>query len=704
MCTFASEMRQIRILSGNYILIAFFLLVLIVAGTYSGIGIWKMLLLSVVYISGIIIPGFLLLRWLGLRLKNNTSMLLTACGVGYVVMAVIYALFLICGIQHLSGWFIWILSGICLLSFSKGTLRKDLKVLLFEGNNDVIVLLTIFLITLVLCFVLFRLPIRSVEITGYQDIPYDQMYWMKNSVAATKGFPLPELSVSGLNMYWHMFSCFNIALFHYATGVEIFGLCFSLSYVWHIMLLSGGVYALANELLKERRFVFFVVVLTLLCSSAEYYTDVLYLVHLYYCTLGTPNAIATELLSFLILLKSIEGGRVNWRIMPLLVILVAATVGYKSPIGLILLVGVGCTLVILGLRHRTELLSSIGALMLISLLSIMVLKIFVASDDTLVSAHSNNQVALTFRTAIQTGLFQGLVPLLSDVVGIEIHIVSLILAIPFLLMAHPIIPLMAIVLFSFFIFRKRISFSDDVVLYVLAPLFSMCVTGMAAFLAFTHSGFAQAYFMYAVIPFAILFTQIAIENYFCGSWCRHGLWIFVGCSFLIMPISALTYVYDEEFRHDPKKLSCEGTSTTVKEWLGLSWAKENLPESAVIVSNKVLAPVRGNRSYITSSYAERQVFFEGYISTNLPNDYIVRERLGLVARYFSGDLKAREELKKEGVTHVVVFKTISFSDRATIDWAGDGIPRTLVFNSLSDVNIRKGTVLYENEEIKVLTL
>ena len=232
----------------------------------------------------------------------------------------------------------------------------------------------------------------------------------------------------------------------------------------------------------------------------------------------------------------------------------------------------------------------------------------------------------------------------------------------------------------------------------------MCVTGMAAFLAFTHSGFAQAYFMYAVIPFAILFTQIAIENYFCGSWCRHGLWIFVGCSFLIMPISALTYVYDEEFRHDPKKLSCEGTSTTVKEWLGLSWAKENLPESAVIVSNKVLAPVRGNRSYITSSYAERQVFFEGYISTNLPNDYIVRERLGLVARYFSGDLKAREELKKEGVTHVVVFKTISFSDRATIDWAGDGIPRTLVFNSLSDVNIRKGTVLYENEEIKVLTL
>ena len=56
-----------------------------------------------------------------------------------------------------------------------------------------------------------------------------------------------------------------------------------------------------------------------------------------------------------------------------------------------------------------------------------------------------------------------------------------------------------------------------------------------------------------------------------------------------------------------------------------------------------------------------------------------------------------EELKKEGVTHVVVFKTISFSDRATIDWAGDGIPRTLVFNSLSDVNIRKGTVLYENQ-------
>ena len=210
-------MRQIRILSQNYTLIAFFLLILIMVGIYSGIGIWKMLLLCIVNISGIIFPSFLLLRWLGLRLKNNTSMLLTACGVGYAIMAVVYAMFLICGIQHLSGWFVWILSGICLLTFLKGEFRKDLKTLLFDGNNDVIVLHTLFLISLVLCFVLFHLPIRSVEITGYQDIPYDQMYWMKNSVAATKGFPLPELSVSGLNMYWHMFSCFNIALFHYAT-------------------------------------------------------------------------------------------------------------------------------------------------------------------------------------------------------------------------------------------------------------------------------------------------------------------------------------------------------------------------------------------------------------------------------------------------------------------------------------------------------
>ena len=689
--------------SFNVTLIALFLLTLMTVGLLVGIEAWQTFLFCLVNITGVLFPGYLLVRWSDFHFKNNTSLLLVSYGVGFAVMAILYAILLICGFHQSSGWVMWGVSLMCVLTLLSSKIRHDMATIFMGTNRDLVFIEVLFLVLIVFCLILFQRPLSSVEFTGYQDIPYDHMYWMKNCVAATKDYPLPELSVSGYKMYWHMFSCFNIAMFHFATGIQIFYLCFSLSCVWEIILLLGGTYALANELLKDRRYVFTALIMMLLCSSAEYYTHIQYLIHLWFCTMGTPEAIASELLCILLLLKAIEGQQINWKRIPLVVLLALSATGYKSPIGLIMLVGIGSVLLIQSMRNRRAAVSSLTVLLIISLLSILVIKVFVASDQTLTSPYSNNQVTLTFRTATQVGMMQGLVSLLTDFCGMEIHVVSLLLTIPCMLVVHPVMPLLAFLLIMTCVKRNQIHFSNEILFYIIIPLLIMCMAGIAAFLLFTHYGFAQSYFLYAIIPLAVILSMMVIEKY---SWLendlyRSGLYLYIGCTLVILPVCVLNYEH-EELRHAPSEISREGTSLTTNEWKGLTWTRDHLPETAVIVTNKVLAPKRGNKSYITSCYTERQVYFEGYISANLPNDYIVKDRLELIANYFGGDLKARDTLKKEGVTHVVIYKSLSDIDKVSINWGG--VTNTLIFNPLSESCISQGETLFENEEIKVTTL
>ena len=141
-----------------------------------------------------------------------------------------------------------------------------------------------------------------------------------------------------------------------------------------------------------------------------------------------------------------------------------------------------------------------------------------------------------------------------------------------------------------------------------------------------------------------------------------------------------TFTLEGKYCPDPNQKSCDGTSLTRNEWKGLVWARDHLPESAILLTNKGLAPVNGYRAFVTCAYSERQVFLEGSSSTIFPNDHFVSDRSGLMSRYFKGDVSARDELKREGVTHVVIYK------------------------SLSNVDFDDSEILYENDEIAIRTL
>ena len=119
------------------------------------------------------------------------------------------------------------------------------------------------------------------------------------------------------------------------------------------------------------------------------------------------------------------------------------------------------------------------------------------------------------------------------------------------------------------------------------------------------------------------------------------------------------------------------------EIAGLRWIRDILSENIVLVTNKVLfgnlEETKFSRTFITSEYSERQVYLEGFSSTNLPDMEFVMERLSQLRDYYNGVPGSVEVLRENGVTYAVLFKGGSNSSI-----------------------LPEGNLIYENEDIAVL--
>lgn len=671
-----------RVMYANGTLIMLFMACLTVAGLFAGVSAWNLALFLFLQMAGILLSGFFLLQSTGLRFKNQISNLFVGYGIGMAIWAMIYALLIYLNIHKWSPILLYTVSFFSVLALLKRDLRNSFLSYLGNENNDNKFLLSLFVVIFVFGFLVFQYPHRIVSDTGYLDMHMDHVYWLKNCVASTKGYPLPELNALGINLYWHLFSSFNIALFHLSSGIDIYFLCFSLSYIWHIFMMMGGAYVLANELLSNRKYVFTALVLILLCSSAEPYTLVYYLDHLWGCSMGTADAIAVSMMAFALTIKTIEDMRINWRFAPFSVIMIVSAVGYKSPVGLVLLAGVSCALFVLCLRNREAIIHTLGLLLVLCVITVVLLKVFVIADNALTSSTSNHKLVLNFMTVLWPDINSQIVGFFEEI-GIRPMITILFLIIPYTLVMHPIMPVLAIVVVGLIGRRKNVLQMPYKYQSVGLAFFMMALIGIVAFLSLCHPGLAQCYFLFAGIPFAVIFSFLVIEIFFSQKYFkyRHYLYCLIVCSFVATILCAPeTFTLEGKYCPNPNQRSCDGTSLTRNEWKGLVWVRDNLPESAILLTNKGLAPVNGYRAFVTCAYSERQVFLEGSSSTIFPNDHFVPERLDLMSRYFEGDVSAREELKQDGVTHVVIYK------------------------SLSNVDFDDSKILYENDEIAIRTL
>lgn len=661
-----------RVFNSNLLILFAFILALIGSGIVAGIEATSLVILLFAQLFGILLPGMTIASLIHIPLKDSVSYIFAGYAIGYALTSILYALMIVFNIHHLSPYIFYF---ICITSIVTLYFKRDVLPQLVEKSENNTFLFVVFILMVAIGFLVYQIPFRSAMITGFQDMYFDSTYWFKNCVASTKGYPLPELSVLGNNLYWHLFSCFNIAMLHLSTNIEIYDLCFSLSSVTRSFLLVGCSYVFLNEFTKTKWYLRIAIIILLFCTSIEPLTWVYFLEHIYATHLGVVDGLSLSLISVVFFSKSYKEGRF---ILPLLIIAVflyVAAVGSKVPNGLMVLVFVGSIMLYDVIKTHKINYSFFLVASLYALLFVLISKVFVIDGNALVSETSSHKLTLNFSTTIRPSIINLIYEKMVEL-GLGNVIPIIILSIPYVIVTSPIMALFALAIIL--LIKNRRIIRDEGLSAVLFSLLLVSFSGILLFLAFDHPGFSQVYFLFGIFPFALLFSINMFERYIGNASIKYSRVIYVIISLIIIcniAISKRTFILKDKYDLTDGMVSKSGTSISRNEMIGLRWARDNMPEGAVIITNKVLEKENGKKSFITSAYSERQVYLEGYVSTNLPNDHIVNDRIGVINSFFSGNLTARDSLVAKGVNYVVVYKNIS------------------------DVNVDKDKVLYENEEI-----
>lgn len=667
-------MNEAGIIHSNLIIIVPFLIALFAAGIYAGVSGLHLLLFMAIQVLGLLIPGILIVNCSGVVFKNSVSKVFAGYTVGYALVTTVYAFMLLLNIHKVCPY---VLYAICLFSLLLILYKRKTFSDLFGRTNDNKILLIFFLIVLFIGFLVYQYPFRSALQIGFQDMYSDSTYWFKNCVASTKGYPLPELSVQGNNLYWHLFSCFNIAMLHFSTGIEIYDLCFSLSYVCKSFVLVGCAYVFINELISNKKLVWTGLAVLLFCSSVEPATWVYFLEHLYATTLGVADGLSLSLLAIVMSFKGLDQKRINYKIIIVTTLLFIASVGSKVPNGFMVLVCLGYFVLYDIVKYRRLKLSYCVVTVLFAVLFLIINKVYVIDGNALVSETSSHKLTLNFSTAITPTIFHFIYKLMIRI-GLGNIIPTILLIVPYIITTSPIMLFFAWAVILIIKRRKELlKLETDGILF---SLFATTLTGLVIFLSLGHPGFSQVYFLFGIFPITLLVSLIVIENYSVKLFFAYRKYIYgimVLSIFCNIAIAKWTFMLNDKFFVKEERTSNSGTSISREEIVGLRWIRDNLEEEAVLVTNKVLEPNSGKHSFVTSAYSERQVYLEGYMATNLPNNHIVNDRLSEIKKYLKGDEEARESLINAGVKYVVLYKNITNEE------------------------IDKFNVLYENKDIAI---
>lgn len=643
-------MHTLRRFCGDKYILLIILLAFLFAGLFGRIDIIPLLGLISIQFAFVFLPGYLLHKKLNIEYKDNISYLFVSYALGFAMMIVLYAVLLLFNIQSTIAYFAYAISAMSIITYFVNGYYKEKSI----SSPSLAMNASLLVIMLIIGFIVFQFPNQSAEVIGYQNMGNDPNYWFKNCVAATKGYPIPELSVNGLHLYWHMFSCFAVAIMHFCTGIEIYEICYSLSYIWDTFLFLGGTYVLANELLNNKKLVVYACVILLLCSCFEPFNYLFYIEHMYGCKLGCTVGQSMSLFAILFMSRIYDNRGIINCLIALLFFM--CTLGAKSSNGSVVLCMAGIFFLMHLLKKRNVARTITLGLLYFGIF-VLVSKIFLIDDNALTSDSSSHKMVLSLVTTVRNPIGYKIFVLLSEFIGQ--HIAFLIAFCVFTITMHYIIvPLGLFALYV--IFKKKISLQ-------LLDIVLLCgsIVGFGLFLFINHPGLSQMYFAFAALPFALLFsfriferTEIVINHRF-WKYIKTVVVFSLVTSAILLPKTFCTHgTYRSN--HDIV-CSDNGFGITKSEIEGLRWVRDNLPEDIVVVTNKIIQgdEYTSDRSFITSAYSERQIYMEGWGSTNLPSKDFSANRLKRTQDYFHGNLEAKKLLLHEGVSYAILFKGMS---------------------------------------------
>ena len=632
-----------------------------IAAYVGGVPASQTVLLIASHIAFMLVPGVALVSNLRLHWKSSVSFLSISYFSGYCLCIIAYIVFLMLGVQAYS----WIYGIVAFLAVVVVSLKGKVSIHNQYDQAEGWSIVGLLVVGFVIVFITYIDAYRSPLVIGYQNIYQDNMYWLKNSVAVTKGYPLPELSVFGLHLYWHIFSNFTVAFLHFTTGMEISDLCF-ISCVWQIFVLVMGTYTIfmENSKLDIVSICCAVIILTFTQGNADK-TGATYLTHFYLCALGCSDGQAAAMFCFVALSKTLYKTN-NLSCYIWLMLLFICTLGFKAPYGCILLVGI-CTVYFCKFFkvERSRRVSEIIKIAVFVFVFFLINQLFIIDDNALTSQTSIHRLAFSPIDSLFRGrLGQYILSFLSDSNLFIKCIAYPITMVIYYFSANGIVVLIFVIAAICLIANKKWDIFLDI---SNMALFVMTIVGVGIFQFVSHRGFSQVYFLFISFPFALLWSINILASL--DNRQLQNIWkIDLQKLLCIMTLLAVIYTAVDAkniFNTGIKSyriINFNAKSTGALDFtngdvLGLRWIRDNLSPDAVITTNKLLAP-NGSITFVTSAYSERQVFLEGYAYANIPNKEYVNRRIEILKRFYTGDISSVIDLANEGVDYAVLFKFI----------------------------------------------
>ena len=594
-------------------------------------------------------PGTMLISLFGLETKKLTEKIFASYLLGYGLTIVLYIGCLLFKLQEYVIYPNLLLSILSVILLIK---KGDYKSLQCDDKRNTIFNVIVLVVAYGVSLLTYTCNNFSPDISGCAVQHQDYLFWMRNCVACTRDFPVHDMSVMGINMYYHYFSSMHIAYLHYVSNIEIFDLCFVYSSITTVLLVFGGSYLLVNKVVKDEWLSMLAIVMVLFTTNIENVTYLYYTNHIYIGSFGFAEGLGMSLFAISLAIQLLNSFEIKrYKLLLAFLFVLGVATGLKAPLTLVILGGLGVTCLLM-LFQKQERLNAF-------IIGIPALLIFVGIYYCFIMNHNNNIdssnrlpdisfVATILRSPFENKLyrlFNGAVhsEMLSSVIVFLVYVV-LVLFLPVTL----------------FLQTKKEQWKRQLSNKIVF-LLSVGLIGFILTTFFEHDGMSQMYYWFIGYP-AVIFGLLSVI----GSWSaiqgkkRYLLISAVGfgvIGLLSTIYSPLKSGVHNLLNSSVTKITNNGFSQTADELIAMRWLRENTDKASIVVSNKVLEEFGGHRSFILSAFSERQAYLEGYGYTTV-NDETREQRLELIKSLYSGEEGSVSLIKSEGVDYVVLFKNI----------------------------------------------
>lgn len=619
-----------------------------------------------VQVCFVYLPGYALQCLLRVSYVNKLSRWFVSYATGYALSVMSYVLLLVMRQQSHVVW-LYVIVAIVSIGYLCRIYRKQgiagFGQEPWQARENTIVGIILF-VAFSIAFVSYQCANMSPRLLGGEVWYFpDLVFWMRNGVAATKSYPLPELSVSG-NLFWyHYFSNLELAFLSLTTGIEMSDMVSVYYYPVYLILYVGGLYVVLKEVAQRQGIVYLGLCIVLFAFSLEKLTHVFFSGKVYGTSFGCVESLAFMCYALYFFFRMTREPEKRGLLLLLSLLMFLQCAGQKGPVAAVLLAGIvsWCAFVMVKRRERKWIMF-VGTMFVSVFVLVSLLFIFGGVPHAEKGSTSEISISLVY-TLYHSGVFLELCQKLNDIVG-SYHLARMISMVLFVC-SFMLIPLLA--LGSVMVSghkaagggkRREEKSAAAIVLGTMASV------GVLLCLFISQSGHSQVYFAYpAIIATDLLACLMVSRNSRCLvlPWCACGTGMVLFCvqsyqgwvggierlKESARAVKQLDRGYTEYDR---------GLTISWEEIEGLRWIRDNTQEDALLLSNKLLAPT-GFRSFYVSAYSERQCFFESYGYSN-QSEALIEEKTEMIRSFYNGENGSEEALRGKGCTHAVVFKKL----------------------------------------------